>query len=209
MPNGNPSQIDGLLSPPHSPARTSSTLSNADDYSSMSESSSTIFKHSYSQAFTNIGRKMMPITVNVGELLECDETDEIRTRGCDPCVALVVIYQNGQAPALIKRCAHFSVNFLPPYTNAIMAQVMNPILAANFPLDGNIVAVGFTWGGNAAGMGSVQILATLTQYFNGLNPLISQDQDSISSNGNVIVLSNLQQWAFTHVPPENLAAELR
>src|SRR6185437_14412306 len=61
-----------------------------------------------------MGRPNIPmIVVNVGELLECDERDEIATRGCDPCVALIVIYNHGigdRGSQYIKRCAHFSVD---------------------------------------------------------------------------------------------------
>ncbi|WP_327437879.1 hypothetical protein [Pseudomonas donghuensis] len=153
----------------------------------------------------------MPVTVNVGELLECDGTDNIRTRGCDPCVALIVIYQNGQNGAIAKRCAHFSVDYGPPYTQARVDASLDPVLTDYFPLNGNTIrAVGFTWGGNAAGMGSVQIFNRLTQYFNGLDVQSSTTKDSITTNGEeILILDNQNQWVFTNQPASNSLAELK
>jgi hypothetical protein len=149
----------------------------------------------------------MPITVNVGELLECDQNDEIRTRGCDPCVGLVVIYNHGGGGNLVKRCAHFSVNFAGPYNQHIINTALDPVLNNYFPVV-NIVAVGFTWGGGGAGMGSVQICNRLRAYFAGNAPIESAVSDSITTNANAIQIVNNQHWAFTHNPNHNLEAEL-
>ena len=151
----------------------------------------------------------MPVTVNVGELLECDQNDNIRTRGCDPCVALIVIFNNGGAGQVVKRCAHFSVGMAGPYTQGHINAALNPILANYFPLDeSNVLAVGFTWGGYSPGMGAVQICNRLREYFNGLNVLESATQDSLTTNGNVIQALNMMHWAFTFPLPHNQEAEL-
>lgn len=149
----------------------------------------------------------MPITVNVGELLECDGSNEIRTRGCDPCVGLIVIYQNDPNGVVTKRCAHFSVGFAGPYTEARVNASLNPVLAAYFPLS-NIIAVGFTWGGFSPGLGAEQICSRLTQYFSGHNVQSSNNHDSITTNGNAIQLLPVQVWDFTNNPAANLLAEL-
>jgi hypothetical protein len=143
----------------------------------------------------------MPITVNVGELLSTDD-DQIRTRGCDPCVALLVIYAD------TKKCAHFCVSFAGPYTQANINQRLDPILEAHFPLE-DIIRVGFTWGGQAAGMGSTQIMNRLAEYFGDHHPIFSNAYDSISSTEeNEIAFSNLEVWPFTNEPPLNQYADL-
>lgn len=148
----------------------------------------------------------MPVTVNVGEILQCDQNDEIRTRGCDPCVGLIVIYVN--AGNTTKRCAHFSVNIAGALTQAIINAALNPILNGHFPLP-NIQAVGFTWGGNSLGMGGDLIYARLQEYFAG-HPITSSNQrDSLTTtNGQVIQLSNTKTWAWTNNSALNSDAEL-
>lgn len=146
----------------------------------------------------------MPITVNVGDILECDQNDEIRTRGCDPCVGLIVIYNNGSGK-VVKRCAHFSVGFAGPYTQANINARLNPILDNYFP-QVNILAVGFTWGGGGAGMGSAFIYNRLTEYFAAVAPVQSETNDSITTNGNNIQILNGEVWPYD--PQHNNQAEL-
>ncbi|CAL2078115.1 hypothetical protein [Tenacibaculum sp. 190524A02b] len=149
---------------------------------------------------------MPPITVNVGEILEVNQNNEIRTRGCDPCVGLIVIYDAGGGN-LIKRCAHFTVNFAGPYTQDRIDQALNPILN-NFFQPIGIISVGYTWGGGAAGMGSNFICNNLDIYFADFNPVSSNNNDSITSNGANVQLLNNQHWAFTNIPPLNNNADL-
>jgi len=149
----------------------------------------------------------MPVTVNVGEILQCNQNDDIRTRGCDPCVGLIVIYNAGGANRL-KKCAHFSVGFAGPFNQGNIDAALNPILAGNFPLP-NIVAVSFTWGGGGAGMGSVEIMNRLNAYFAGQPGLAaSAINDSITTNGDNIQILNNQNWAFTNNPALNQNAVL-
>ncbi|HBG07914.1 MAG TPA: hypothetical protein DDY22_20750 [Geobacter sp.] len=148
----------------------------------------------------------MPITVNVGEILECAQNDEIRTRGCDPCVGLIVIYDTGGG-SVVKRCAHFSVGLRGPYTQAKIDNVLNPILANHFGKD-HIVAAGFTWGGQGAGMGSAFICNNLARYFGDFNAQHSAENDSITTNSNVIEISNNALWDYTYDPSDNASAEL-
>jgi hypothetical protein len=142
----------------------------------------------------------MPVTVNVGEI-STTNNDEIRTRGCDPCVGLIAIYNNQ------KVCAHFSVGYAGPYTDANIGQRINPVLQLHFPVAG-LVAVGYTWGGGAAAMGSAQIINCLNAHFAGHAPVVNQTRDSITSNGNAIEFLNLQTWDYTNVPAANTNAEL-
>lgn len=148
----------------------------------------------------------MPITVNVGEILDTDQTNEIRTRGCDPCVALIVVYDTGNAN-LIKRCAHFTVNFPGPYSQERIDQSLNPILNQFFQLIG-IVSVGFTWGGGSRGMGSDFICNNLEIYFADFNPIQSNTHDSITTNDQNLELLNNQIWDFTNNPAANSSADL-
>jgi hypothetical protein len=148
----------------------------------------------------------MPITVNVGEILETDQTDEIRTRGCDPCVGLIVIYDIGNG-RLVKRCAHFTVNFTGPYSQARIDNSLNPILNQFFQPIG-IVSVGFTWGGFTPGMGSNFICNNLGIYFADFNPIQSNNRDSITTNGQNIQFFNNQPWNFTNNPAINNNADL-
>ncbi|MEG4170597.1 MULTISPECIES: hypothetical protein [unclassified Microcoleus] len=147
----------------------------------------------------------MPVTVNVGEILDCDQNDEIRTRGCDPCVGLIVIYVN--AGNTTKRCAHFSVNIAGVLTQDRINAALNPILDGHFPL-ANIQAVGFTWGGGGVGMGSAFICVRLQVYFVGQPINWSAQNDSLTTNGGGIELSNGRTWAWTNDPPLNGYAEL-
>jgi hypothetical protein len=147
----------------------------------------------------------MPITVNVGEILECDETNEVRTRGCDPCVGLIVIYVNEE---VTKRCAHFSVNIAGRLTQDIINAALNPVLEAQFPLS-NIKAVGFTWGGNAVDMGGDLIFNRLTDYFVEQPILVqSNENDSLTTAKLEINLLNNQNWPWTNDPANKLLAEL-
>jgi hypothetical protein len=148
----------------------------------------------------------MPVTVNVGEILQCNQTDEIRTRGCDPCVGLIVIYVNGGNTT--KKCAHFSVNISGALTQDIINAALNPILNGHFPL-ANIQAVGFTWGGCSPGMGGNLIYARLLEYFAGKPITSSNQRDSLTTNGQVIQLLNNQNWDWTNDPALNLNAQLQ
>ena len=148
----------------------------------------------------------MPITVNVGEILECDQNNDVRTRGCDPCVALIAIYINGAITT--KRCAHFSVGIAGPLTQSVINAALNPILMANFPL-ANINAVGFTWGGQSVGMGGNFIFTRLGTYFQEANIVVQSHQnDSLTTAGLEINASNGQTWAWTNDPASNALAEL-
>ncbi len=148
-------------------------------------------------------------TVNVGEILECDQNAEIRTRGCDPCVALIIIYTNGGITR--KKCAHFSVNIAGPLTQAAINAALDPILMGEFPLPlpANAI-VGFTWGGNNHGMGGNEIFTRLGTYFPAANIVVQSNQDdSLTTAGLTINAMNLQVWGWTNVPPANLRAELQ
>lgn len=146
----------------------------------------------------------MPVT-NVGEILECDQNDEIRTRGCDPCVGLIVVYVN--AGNITKRCAHFSVNMAGALTQVRINIALNPILNERFPLD-NIQAVGFNWGGGCVGMGGDLIYARLQLYFAEQQITMSNHADSITTDGQDIQLTNAEIWPWTNVPALNAFAEL-
>ena len=148
----------------------------------------------------------MQFTANVGEILDTDQYNDMRTRGCDPCVGLIVIYDQGNGN-LVKRCAHFTVNFAGPYTQARIDQALNPILQNYFPQK-DIVTVGYTWGGQSKGMGSDLIYNNLQAYFAAFQPVESNTNDSITTNGQNIQVSNNEQWAFTFNPPNNSFADL-
>ncbi|NEP12207.1 MAG: hypothetical protein F6K14_18770 [Symploca sp. SIO2C1] len=167
----------------------------------------------------------MPITVNTGEILQCNQTDNIRTRGCDPCVGLIVIYVNENNA--IKKCAHFSVNdpdnILQNADQNTINQVLNPILEEFFPLAGihfqnthfeNIHAVGFTWGGGAEGQGSNFIFNRLRGYFSEENIVIERENiDNITTHGLNIQIGyqnafNPPDWPWTNDPANNHDAQL-
>lgn len=146
------------------------------------------------------------ITVNVGELLQCDDKNDIQTRGCDPCVALIVIYK--KINSIEKKCAHFSLGIGGRPDQNRIEQSLNQIIQNHFPLL-NINSVGITWGGRVQGMGGNIIFNRLVQYFNGQVIQQSQQNDSISTNGLQIVIANNQVWPWTHDPATNDIAEIR
>lgn len=145
------------------------------------------------------------MTVNVGEILECHAGEDIRTRGCDPCVALIAIYTlNG---VITKRCAHFSVGIPGRLNQVVINAALNPVLQANFPLV-NLTSAGFTWGGRTFGMGGDLIYNRLNQYFAGHINVQGQQADSLTTNGLGIQILNQQVWPWTNIPAANAAAEL-
>ncbi|MBS1772040.1 MAG: hypothetical protein JST82_04220 [Bacteroidetes bacterium] len=144
----------------------------------------------------------MPVIANVGEIVDTYDGEEVGTRGCDPCVGLVVIYENGT-----KKCAHFCVSYAGPYTQANINARLNPILLANFP-NVEITSVGFTWGGNTPGQGAELICNRLLEYFHNNVAVTSNTNDSIISNGDGVQISNLQVWPFTNDPASNQFADL-
>ena len=149
----------------------------------------------------------MTITVNVGEILQCDHTEDIRTRACDPCVALIVIYKNGDS--VIKKCAHFTVSFDGRLYRDSIEQALKPVLQENFPLK-HIHKVGITWGGNALGLGGDLVFSCLGLYFAGINGVIvSSHNDSICSNGLDLCVSNGEIWNWSNIPASNGLAELQ
>lgn len=161
---------------------------------------------------------MPMIVVNVGELLECDQRDEIATRGCDPCVALIVIYNHGigdRGSQYIKRCAHFSVDIrLPegqrraPQRQQLVQTALDPVLEAYFPRE-HIRRVGFATGGNHRGSGAEDIVNRLRAYFQN-HPIVEWvNRDSLRTANDLILGLNNQHWPFTHDPPHNSCAELK
>ena len=158
------------------------------------------------------------IVVNVGELLECDESDEIATRGCDPCVALIVIYNNGigdHGSQYIKRCAHFSVDIKLPMgakqasgRQQLVQAALDPVLNAHFPLK-NVRRVGFSTGGFSRNLGAEEIVTRLRSYFQEQRFMEWAKCDSLRSHNDMIMGAKGQIWPFTHENPANSNAELR
>jgi len=157
-----------------------------------------------------LGREEMKMstTVNVGEILQCGKNIEIRTRGCDPCVALIVIYGNGESA--VKKCAHFSVNMSGPLNQKRIDTALNPILEKHFPLP-NISAVGFATGGESYDrkMGAKEIFTRLAEYFPG-DKIVAQSKkdDSLTSVQLGIRALKNNDWPFTNDPASNSDADL-
>ena len=153
------------------------------------------------------------IVVNIGELLECDETEEIATRGCDPCVALIAIYNNGigdHGSRYIKKCAHFSVemDLRSKITQQRIETALNPVLTTCFPLTQNIRRVGFSTGGCCLGMGATEITSRLRSYFSEQLVVQWGNRDSLRTVNDVIWGFKNQIWPFTHAHRRNSYAEL-
>lgn len=161
----------------------------------------------------------MAITVNVGEILECDDKNEIRTRGCDPCVALIAIYEDEKL--ITKRCAHFCVNMAGSLNQNRIDNALKPILEKHFKLD-KLKAVGFTTGGEdyklekrQFSMGSKEIFLGLQKYFPGDKTVVkSSDCDSLTTAELGVKAVKLdkktaENWKFTNNPAKNQDADLK
>lgn len=165
---------------------------------------------------------MATITVNVGECLTCKLSDDIRTRGCDPCVALIAISETK------KTCAHLSVNAALPQKGALrdkeagaiaafqrdsesgksVLKALDQLLAGHFPL-ADLTKVGFTWGGNNKQQGAELITDALAKYFSGKEIVESGAScDSLATIGDKIVASKNSDWKFSSKEPTNLLAQL-
>jgi hypothetical protein len=165
-----------------------------------------------------MGIANMPmVVVNVGELLECDESSEIATRGCDPCVALIAVYNNGvgdRGSRYVKRCAHFSVGIRLPEGGRRAAErqqlvqtALDPVLTAYFPLD-RMRRVGFATGGGTRHSGAEDIVARLRSYFQNQPMVEWNNRDSLRTANDLIIGMDNQHWPFTHDPAHNSCAEL-
>jgi hypothetical protein len=152
------------------------------------------------------------VIVNVGELLECGHDEDIATRGCDPCVALIAVIAvtAGHGGQHVKRCAHFSVNMrMPPRIDQQRIDTaLDPILRAFFPLNENIRRVGFATGGQSPGMGAKEIMTKLEKYFGAVPWGKWENCDSLRTFNDLILGLKNQIWPFTNAFPDNEVAEL-
>lgn len=148
----------------------------------------------------------MALTANIGEIVECGANDDVRTRGCDPCVALIVIY--GEPSKITKKCAHFSVSIKGPPVKEKVLKALDPVLTNEFPLKG-VKAAGYAWGGANKRLGAEIIAERLAQYFKDVKDLVQvANRDSLSTKGTAIVASN-DKWPWTNDPPRNQLADLK